>query len=1134
MVDCDRTDLICLHLAAYDATESPVPPAVTAAGIGDALELGDTAVSRVSLLEDLDTMHGQGLVTVSERPVEGYDSPRTVYALTEEGNDRARDVRRRVREESVVVAGGTSEEIPLADIDRYFEGETPLVTALARLTEDDEVQLDRYTGDGFVDRDEELAAVTDAIETSISVENRTVLVSGAAGTGKTALAREALDQVRDDHEEVVVATGASPEGATDPYAAFRQAFDSLPNGDTLRTQLTDAIPAVSPDDPENVRARRTALFEEVADSLRSIAAERPIVLFLENLQWADEATLALFAHLATSIDELIHPVAFVGTYREPAVAVSEDTALVDVVERIERDGSLTEVTLGPLSWTATRALLTTVVGSERLPEAFVDLVYEQTGGNPLFVRETAIHLLETGGVDPQAGSYPTSSETVALPQEVTDQIDRRLANLDAESRELLRLGAVLGERIPEDVLATASDLSAATRREYTDVLIASHIWERVDRTRGIGIDGAASRRSEGSGDLQFVSGGVREAVVDRLPDAEAGEYHRQVAEAFVRVEDEDEQAARIAYQYEQAGAYEEAIASYRQAGDRAREAYAHEDAIENYVRALTLARKHGVVDDATLAAIHADIADVYDAIGEYDDAREIAKQGRDVAPEQSRERCRLLGRLAESQFEQGEYQQARENAREQRELAATIDDREPQAESIRRIGLTHSRQGAYDNAREAFQQSLSIAQAHEYRRCAAKVHKDLGVVAYFQGEYDRADEAATRALDIARELDDRQLEGKCLNNLGLNAQARGEYDQAREYHERSLAIKRDLGSRHGEAITLGNLGMIAQMQGEYDKAREYHEQSLQRKRELGDQRGEGITLGNLGVIAGFQGAYEEAREYHEQSLELARELGDRHGESRSLDNLGAITRTQGAYEEAREYHEQSLTIRRELDNPHGEAQSLNNLGRIALAQREFDEARNYYEAVLDIARELDLRQEAVLCLQGLGSIARETGAFEQSRTYFEDALDRLGADGHSHPRAELLLERGLLALAVDEIDAAREYAARARQTFERIGASHQRGRSRLLLGRIDAADDAPAAAREHWRAALASFESVDTPQDVLATLEQLVRVCREQGDEQRASEWCQQAQSVLADAPDATAELHREWVERAASELGVV
>ena len=378
-------------------------------------------------------------------------------------------------------------------------------------------------------------------------------------------------------------------------------------------------------------------------------------------------------------------------------------------------------------------------------------------------------------------------------------------------------------------------------------------------------------------------------------------------------------------------------------------------------------------------------------------------------------------------------------------------------------------------------------------RWLATSRTELGRVARDSGEYEPALEYHHEALALFREIDDSEGEAVSRKNLGTAAFYQGDYEEARNQFERSRAVAEDIGARRLEADCLNSLGSLATRQSEYDAGREYFERSLVAARDLGDRQREASSLNNLGAIATHQGDYDQAREYCEMSLSIERAHGNRQAAANSLNNLGQIARKQGAYDRGREYLEESLAVRRSISDKTGMATSLVNLGGTAI----------------------------------------ERGAHSRARDFLDQALETYEEIGAKNGIAEVRLERGKLALAEGDIDGAREHAREALDTFAALELEVWVARSRRLLGRVAAAADSPDEARDHWQKALETFETVDAPPGALSTLSDLIELCREQGDEERAREWCERSRETLAAAPDATAALHRDWVERHATELGV-
>jgi tetratricopeptide (TPR) repeat protein len=1116
MVECSLGDLVCLHLAANDGTgeAASAPRALTAAGIGDALEVGDDAVARIQLLSRLDALVEKGLVTAGERAVAARAEPRTVYRLTGPGRDHAAAVRERLAAESVVLADGSTQEVPLSEVSEYVDADTdPMVTAVARLTADGEVSLEGPAEERFVGRRAELDALVDTVEGSFERGSRTAVVAGDAGIGKTALVREAVEDVRDRREDVVLARGASQEGAVDPYAPLRQAFDALPDGGELTGRLAEAGATVTPEDPERVAAKRTALFDDVADALREVAGERPVVLFVDNLQWADEATLSLFGHLATAITEWLYPVAFVGSYRPAAVAGEDDHPLPALLDRLEAETNHTRLTLDPLARGETRALLSRILGRGELPGDFVEVVHDRTGGVPLFVTETVAHLVDEGVVDPSSGRYPATTEGFDLPGSVIEQVDRRLSALDGDSRELLRLGAVVGEYVPAAVLGAASDLDPARRREYVDLLVASRVWERVEPVA-----------PGGSADLRFVSGLLREAVVERLPEGTARRYNERVADAMIALYDDDalgERAARVAAHLEAAGRPGEAAAFYRRAGDHARERYAHGDAVENYRRALAVVGTHDAADGPHPAALARELAAVHATAGDFAAAVDAVGEGLDHAPAASRVRAELLGVRARVETKRGDFDAAEETARRVGEMAAAVDATDLQAEALRRLGRTAQRQGDADLAEERSRRALDLAREADERDEVASILNGLGAALTQQGAFEEARDRFTESLEIERDLGDRHGAAHSLGNLGAVAMRAGDDDEARGYHEESLAAFREVGDRHGAARTLGNLGGMAMRAGDLDVARERYEESLAAFREVGDRHGAASVLGNLGVVAQKQAQFGDAADYYRESLETKRAVGDRDGAARTLNNLGLTAAIQGSLEEARRKHTESLRTFRDLGNRRGEGQSLKNLGRVAIMRGSLGRARQRLEDALALFRDIDDTKSESQALKNLAWLGIEDGDLQAAGDHLAESLAGFREVGSQAGEAKVRRLQGTLALVRGDAGTAREHLQEGNDVAVDVDNRHLVATTAGLLGAVATLEGDAAAARSALEDARSTLQSVGaTPAD-LRLLRRHLEAAIAAGEGALASDLCGMAHERLAGVDDGGLEARR-------------
>lgn len=1001
---------------------------------------------------------------------------------------------------------------------------------------------ERVHGETIVGRTAELHQLEDSYETLERTGGHAAFVTGESGIGKSTLVEQFRDRLEQRDEPPHIAMGECQPGVTPPYHAFRQAMDDVPLRTELGNLLAD-VATVPEDDPETAEHRKQGLFADVADELRELAMDRPVVVVVEDLQWAGSETIELLEYLLEEVGRWALSILFVGSYSPDDVG--ETDPIRELIDRAETAGRNTLVELEPFDRDELRQFLEHVLGVEHVPGEFVDGVHAHTGGNPLFVNETGIHLAETLGPEPTAADLPGSFEEVSLPESVGSAVLDRLDALVDPVRSVLEIGAVAGEAFTFDVLREASDVPESNLVEYVDSLVQRRVWRRADGT------------------IEFVHGVVREKTLETIDSERCKTLHTRVAEAIQAVHDEsvEDYYGRLATHYRNAEAFEESLRYYRLAGDRAFDAYAHEEALDHYSTALELAQSLGALEE--VRAVGFSLAEVslvtgeYDQAeryvdllrnelgeethqrrraellaariasgrGQYDRAKEAVTRGLELEGGSPEQRCRLLGIGARARRKQGGYEAARETAARQLKLADDLDLPAYRAAAMRTLGQIDRSQSHYDRARDQFRECLRIGRTIDDRHVEATSLLDLGLVAVDQGRYDEAREYYEQSLEAFRTIGDRHYEAKTLLNLGNVAVYTADHVTAREYYERSLEMNRDIGDRHGEAKALNNLGEVARRQADYDQAREYHEASLEHKRELDDRPGQASSLENLGSLATDQSDYGSASEYYERSLEINRELDNSGAVAVVRNSLGVIAQRQGRYEEARTQFETALEITRESGQRRAETITLRNLGRLALKQGDPNRARQYFEEGLEQARELSASREELNCLCGLGVAARLDDDLERATRRLDAALERRETVAEQLQIGRVHLERARLALDRGNLESAREQADRAQELFQAVGSPHWQAHTRRIQGRIDAEAGRPDAARKHWCDSLGTFEEVGAPQDALDTLQRLIDT-RDGHDDAELARWHRRARELVDDAPDPVAAAYEPWVDR--------
>src|SRR6266496_614753 len=318
----------------------------------------------------------------------------------------------------------------------------------------------------LVGRLREVTRVIDAYDVAREGSARVVLVTGEPGIGKTRLLDEiALRTARDG--AVVLRGGCSEAEGMPPYLPFLEAlgqYIQITPLDHLREQVAAApqvlaslfpelivrlgdlgVPSASP--PEQARLR---LYEAIGAFLEAIGTRHGLVLILDDLQWADSASLDLLCHLARRQSNA--RLLLLGAYRESEFALNP--ALARTVAELSRQRRLTTVTVGPLSAHEVDILASARLGASLSPEASA-LLYRQSEGNPFFAEELLHGWIETRALAHQHGQWLAMTPLdQALPPTLVGAVLQRFARLSPTSIDHLRIAAIIGRTFYLALLAT--------------------------------------------------------------------------------------------------------------------------------------------------------------------------------------------------------------------------------------------------------------------------------------------------------------------------------------------------------------------------------------------------------------------------------------------------------------------------------------------------------------------------------------------------------------------------------------------------------------------------------------------------------------------------------------------------------
>ena len=461
----------------------------------------------------------------------------------------------------------------------------------------------------FVGRGEPLHRLEELWKEAVAGERRVALVAGEPGVGKTRLVAELA---RKAHAVgTVVLAGRCDEDLGVPFQPFVEALrhlvdhveaSELPRRlgryagelERLLPGLSECLgdtPAPLRSDPETERYR---LFEAVTAWLAASSAHEPVLLILDDLQWAAKPTLLLLRHIVRSPERA--GLLIVGTYRD--TELQHDHPLVELLADLRRDHGIERLSLSGFDQAAVADFMAQAAGHEMDEDGLVlaRTIHAETEGNPFFVREILRHLTETGAVVERDGRWVTNQavEDLGVPEGVREVVGRRVARLSRDANRVLRVAAVVGTEFELPVVGGAGEIDE-------DALLSA-VEEAMAARLVLEIPGPAGRH-------RFTHALVRETLYDQLSGNRRVALHRRAAEMIEELHADalDDHLPALAHHWARASAAaaEWALAAdyATRAGDRSLAQLANDEAAGYYRQALELREQAGAPPDARLCAL---------------------------------------------------------------------------------------------------------------------------------------------------------------------------------------------------------------------------------------------------------------------------------------------------------------------------------------------------------------------------------------------------------------------------------------------------------------------------------------------------------------------------------------------------
>lgn len=922
----------------------------------------------------------------------------------------------------------------LARVKAFFDGERDVLPGVMELVAGagapgEEIwgsQIKLAARQGFqanlAGREKEFGLLKDRLQRAAAGTGQVALIGGEAGIGKTRL----VDELESYARTLRIRSLTLNCGKEDISSPYRPLVDALirfldSRGVTSADSFTQFVAGVAPDlsarapiltmflglgaTDESTLVNREQLWDAVGTLIVRISAERPLMLFVDDVHWADDETLALIGHLMRTTAGA--RVMIVGTYRTDEVNASGIEGLhplMQLVREMEGNERFTALTLARLEAAAIREMVASLFPDADFGRTFYESLHEETEGNPFFVVETLKLLKAEGIIEKADGVFRLRSDfgRVAIPRSIQDIVMRRIERLKEDEREILEIGAVEGESFHSGTIQSCLELGRIRLlRKLQSLERDHHIIHPEEKT------------------FRFDHGKIREFLYDAITPELKVEYHLMIGNYLAETFPGEEQLApNIAHHFLGGGNERRALPYLVSGGELSRRLFANKQAIDYYQKAWRIILN--VEKSESEAAIRKEkeivmegMADVWSLTGSHQESLgkyRALLELRGIAP---LKRTELLQKIGTVHANIGENDQA---LRALQDAEKELGEREPggvreeeRKRALAKTRITRSRVfkslGRYDDATAEVEGGLSLIDQAGSLRNLADAYNNLGVIYEDRGSFDLAAEMFSKSLTSCEKLGDRKGVASGYNNLANVYASLGDYRRTAENLKRGLDIMTEIGYRAGIAGACNNLGSVYQDQGRYEEALAMHERCLALREEIGDMPGMAMSHGNIGSVKLDMGDYAGAKEHLVKNLQQSRAMGFRIFESQVHSWLALALLHLGESGEAARTCEEAIRIAGEMNQPSQLAAAKRTLGVIGLARLERMEAST-----------------------GSADPWKESGApLMESLELFEE-LKMQHEAGRSH------LELARFYRQTHDVERCREHLLRSKQIFQKLGA----------------------------------------------------------------------------------------------------
>ncbi len=745
----------------------------------------------------------------------------------------------------------------------------------------------------FVDRSVELAKLHTALKEAEKGNIQIILIEGETGIGKSALVARFISDIK--KKKFQIKQSECKAGISSPYVPIIDLLGEAPikkKKSVGSSSLLGLVSSSGGQSPEDMGSDRDKVLREFVDQFKKESMKKPSVVFVDNVQWMDEASAKV---VSVSTNRMAGArILFIMAYRPEEI--SRSGPIYRMISEIKTKESTTTIQLRRLDFEDSEEMIKKILKREDIPKSFSNTVYKETEGNPLFIKELISSLIQEGILDPTSYKKIKPGD-IRIPAGIKEVLMRRISKLNPESRKILNYAAIVGPRFSFDMLQKISGLDEEALLDIIDGLLDARVIEED--------------RSTDEEVYIFTYLQIRDIIEESMSKSRRRVLHKKIAEYM---EKSDAEPYEIAEHYYRGNVCDKAYEYALKSAEKSSSTFGFESAIHFYNMALECGEKSGASDEEDMLGIFSRLGALYMAIGDWDSAMREYKKALKIADRLGKRNivAEINLQMGNIEKNRGAWDDANICFEAAEKVARDIGDKHLMGDAERGMGTVHWRKSEYKDAAMHYTSAIKYAKETNDSGMAGKVFVEMGNVYSDMGNMDKAIEYYKKSIPRLKNIRRYDEIARVLNNLGDGYMQKGDWDRAIEYFKRCEDTAASIGDLNQIAWAQFNSAEAYLRKGDVKKARELCEESMNSLSKMDDRIGMASVYRVCGMVAMEEGRDVDAIKMLQKSVKMFKELEARHLLAMSEMELANAFARKGDVKHARKWYEEALSIFRSI------------------------------------------------------------------------------------------------------------------------------------------------------------------------------------------------------------------------------